>query len=174
MNLKYKNGEEFFFKLNRLFHGYLAMSLLPFGIIYIAKKEGFAIDYPSDIVQWTVHAVIAAVVVYLSFNASMVYKRGYQDFSKEWRIDEKLDFFYRISFRKYSYLCVGTILTVIGYLLDDSYLFVIIYVGLLFIMSLGRPTERNIERELGLSNEEKEMFRNKEGFMLKKDSLSED
>lgn len=162
MNLKYKNGEEFFFKYNQLFHVVLAISLLPFGIIWLAKKRGFQLEMPSDIIQYAGYAVLGLVIFFLLYRSFRDYKESYKTYSKDWTLREKLDFFYRINYKKYLYLGIATVIAVVGYLVDKSYFFIIIYVFLLFSMSVGRPAERKIEKELAMSKEEKEVFRKKQ------------
>lgn len=159
MKLQYKNGEEFFLKYNQFFHLVIALSLLPFGLIWLAKKKGFEIVLPSETVAYVIYAVLGSLIVLLFIRAMRGYKASFKDFAKEWTLREKLDFFYASNFKKYIGLGVATLIAVAGYLVDTSYFFIFAYVLLLFSMSIGRPAERKIEKELALSKEEIEEFR---------------
>ena len=159
MKLQYKNGEEFFLKYNQFFHLVIALSLLPFGLIWLAKKKGFELEVPSEAVGYVLYAVLGGLILFLFFRSMRSYKTGYKDFSKEWTLREKLDFFYSSNYKKYLGLGIATLIAVAGYLVDTSYFFIFVYVLLLFSMSIGRPAERKIEKELALSKEEIEEFR---------------
>ncbi|MGB3463658.1 MAG: hypothetical protein WBA74_00235 [Cyclobacteriaceae bacterium] len=161
MKLKYTTGEEFFLKYNQFFHAVLAFSLLPFGIIFLAKKRGFQPDAGDPTVRYAIYGFFALIIVFLIVVAMRRYRESFRSYSKLWTLREKLDFFYAINFKKYIFYGMATIVAVAGYLYDDSFFFTIIYVGLLFIMSLGRPVERKIEKELGMTKEEIEIFRKK-------------
>lgn len=161
MKLKYTTGEEFYLKYNQFFHAVLAFSLLPFGIIFLAKKRGFQPETIAPSLKYPIYAFFAIIIVGLLVLAMKKYRESFSSFSKLWSLREKLDFFYAVNFRKYLYYGIATLVAVTGYAFDDSHFFTIIYVALLFLMSLGRPAERKIEKELALTKEEIEIFRQK-------------
>ncbi|MEL7146969.1 MAG: hypothetical protein AAFO69_11410, partial [Bacteroidota bacterium] len=111
---------------------------------------------------WSVNVLLALVIFWMAFTADRAFKKSMSELVKSWSLRRKLDFYYEASFKKYLWVGLATLLAVFGYALYDGFLFIGLYVALLFFMSLGRPTERNIERAVQLSNEEKTLFRDKE------------
>lgn len=165
MKLNYKNGEEFFLKYNQFFHLVIALSLLPFGLIWLARKKGYELVLPSETVGYVVYVVLGGLILFLYIYSIRSYRAGYKDFSKQWTLRQKLDFFYASNYRKYTGLGIATLVAVGGYLVDQSYFFVFAYILLLFSMSIGRPAERKIEKELALTKEEIEEFRKSEEIL---------
>ena len=163
MKLTYENGEQYFMKFNQVFHLSLAVSLLPFGLLFLARKKGFEVVIAQEWLWWSINIILPVIIVWLVYTAQQSYRRAMGELDKDWSLRQKLDFYYEISFNKYLRTGAATVLVVLGYALYDGFLFVGLYVAILFYLSLSRPSERNMERAMRLSNEEKKVFRDREG-----------
>lgn len=162
MKLTYENGEQYFMKFNQVFHLSLAVSLLPFGLLFLAKKKGFEVPVTDESVGWAMNVLLTVLILSMVFIAQRAYKKSMSEFDKGWPLRQKLDFYYEVSLRKYLWLGGASLAAVAGYAIYDGFLFIGMYVALLFFLSLGRPTERNLERSMQLTNEEKTTFRDRE------------
>ncbi len=162
MKSQFKNGEEFFFKLNQVFHLILAFSLLPFGIIFLYKKEHTSASAENDLITIVILGVLVLLMGFLVFQSIVTYKKSFKKLSEDWRLRKKMTFYYDINYHRFKYVGYATFLAVAGYFLDNGFLFAILYGILIFLMSLWRPTERKIEEQLRLDPEEKKTLRQRE------------
>lgn len=159
MKSQFKNGEEYFFKLNQVFHAILGISLLPFGLIFIYKKKNDSDLLENEMWVWGILIILLLLILFLIYQSITRYKSDFKGYAKSWPLRQKLIFYYDINLRRFKYLGFATVIAVAGYFLDSQHVFLVAYVGLLFLMSLWRPAERKIEQHLALTKEEKQVLR---------------
>lgn len=78
------------------------------------------------------------------------------------KLRAKLEYFYRIQLIKYLYFGAGLLISVTGYYLTRHSVFVVAFVFLLVLLSIGRPTLKKIIADLRLSKEAAEVLKDKE------------
>ena len=158
----YKTSEEYFNKLNLLFNGIIAGTLLPFSIVFLGRqKDKFPplLDGIPALINTVVLLVLAAGIAYLSFRN---YKEAFLTYDKSDQLRKKMDFYYQASVKRYFLLGISSVCAIVGLLLNTHGVFVLFYLAVLFIFSLARPDARKLPDILGLSDAEKKMVLEKE------------
>ena len=89
--------------------------------------------------------------------AFVLTKKSLSVFPNDDKLKDKLSVYFRISLIKYAILEGATIVSVVGYYLTLSNVYVGFYVVLLMIFSINRPTVYRISRDLKLEGEEKDI-----------------
>ncbi len=152
---------QFFSKLNLIFNGIIAGTLLPFGILFLGRQKGkfpALLDGTSAVVITVLLIFAATYLVYLS---QRNFKQSFMDFSKDLPLREKMDFYYNVSLNRYVLLGLASVCTMVGLLLNTHGLFSLFYLVVLFVFSLGRPEVRKMMDQLALSEEERKIVYDK-------------
>jgi len=155
--MRFRDLKDYLFKLNNLFHVLVAIPLLGFVYLYLESQVGRMqplIKDPDTVL--ILHYILPFIIMVESGIAFVITKKSLSVFPNDDKLMEKLSIYFRISLIKYAILEGAAIVSVIGYYLTLSKVYVVFYVVLLMIFSLNRPTVYRISRDLKLEGEEKD------------------
>lgn len=159
---KYQTGEEYFNKIYLVFNAIIAVSLVPFVLIFLdIQKYGAADKLITG--RYSELLIIALSVVYLVvFYVSLRnFKTGYSKIQRDKPIREKLNEYYYLSLKKYTQLTICCFLMVLGLFLTKHFLFTIGYVLALVVLSFGRPVLKIIVEVIASNDTERDIINNK-------------
>jgi len=160
--MKFPNSQVFINKLNNLFNGLIAVPLLlvAFGYLEIRYGTWTALIAPSNAIVIGMSIGLTVMIIYLSLK----FKKESRNLTVYDDIQDKLSGYYSLaSFYYWSVFAISLITTSLLFLFAHV-AFVIVYAILLFWMSIFRPTLRSLADLLGLKDDEKRKFLNKEPF----------
>jgi len=156
--MRFRDLKDYLHKINNLFHVLVAIPLLGFVYLYLESQVGRIqplINNPDTVL--ILHYILPLIIMVDSGIAFLVTKKSLTVFPNDDKLMEKLSVYYRISLVKYVILEGAAIVSVIGYYLTLSKVYVGFYVVLLMIFSINRPTVYRISRDLKLEGEEKDI-----------------
>ncbi len=148
---KYTNWEKFYQKLNIIFHGIIASTLIPFAWVFLeTQKEhpdgpllGGTVAMVINVLLVTVCAVLIGWVQFLS-------KKSIRKVHEEESVKAKLDLYLKEKMVLYALLEGSAFLALVGLYLSKEPLFTVIYLVVLFVFSLQRPSFDRVSRETGI------------------------
>ena len=152
---KYNRWERFYNQLSLVFHGVIAVSLIPFGWAFLETQR----ESPDPpMVEGALFSTIKWVFILLSLGvmiSSFFYSRnlGFQSDQEE-EIDELLKVYKHKKLVDYAILETASLVAFLGLLITKDQLFSFLYVAVLFMFSFKRPTYDRVTNELGLSDDE--------------------
>lgn len=153
MKLSFKNWSDYHHQIYRIYHGIIAVSLVPFFLVFL-EVEVAEIKEPRVAGLW-VRILILTLIPICGYLIWSVWK-GNQFFYQECEgLREKLIEFRRVEVKKYLVLELVCFLGLLGLWLTAHYLFVIIYFAVLVQFSFMRPSEDRITRHMKLTKEER-------------------
>lgn len=149
------NWERFYQKLNLIFHGTIAFSLIPFGWVFLETQkdfpEGPVITGNGSMIFKSVLVIAAAGILgYSRVFARKMLKKSHERES----IKEKLDAYLAGKVKYYAFIELSAVLAVAGLYLTKDQLFSLVYVLALFVFSLGRPSFDRVSRETGVKEKD--------------------
>lgn len=161
MKVDFKNFEEYQSKLGLVFHGTLAVPLLPFAILFLeVKNRGYQgmiePGMAANIINYAV-AMVSGLLVAQGFN---VLKR------KIYRVEElntlkaKLQLYYSAAVPLYILVGVACLFLAVALWITTGGVVIVAFVIVLFVMSLNRPTPARYVKILKLNKEEKDIIIN--------------
>ena len=162
---KYQTGEEYFNKIYLVFNALIALSLVPFVIIFLdiqqyGTNEKIITGQSSDLLIIGL-SIVYVFFFYVSFRS---FKKGISDIKRTNSIRKKLNEYYSLSLKKYFQLTFCCFLMVLGLFLTKHYLFTIGYVLALVVLSFGRPILKTIVELVALNDTEKDILNNKQSI----------
>lgn len=161
MKVSYQTSMQFFNKLNLLFNGIIAGTLLPFGILFLGRQKEMFPALLEGTIGIVITVIILVLAIYLTYQSHHGFKISFKEYSKEMALREKMDFYYDISVRRYYYLGGASLCAMIGLLLNTHGIFSLFYLIVLFMFSLGRPEVRKMMDQLALNEEERKLVYDK-------------
>lgn len=149
------NWKDYHHQIYQIYHGMIALTLVPFALLFIEWDSGSAqegISYGSPIFILTVFLLGP-----IGFACWYVWKgeRMQYEISDNMVLEEKLKEFKKINFRKYLLLALAGCLAALAMWLQPSFIFVIAYLGVLVQYSFLRPSEDKIVRDMRLTKEDR-------------------
>jgi len=151
----YNRWEKFNNRYNLIFNGVIAIPMIPFAFFFLETQKDFP-DPPllsGDMAVWL--EVLLVVVAVIGITYAQIYKRGLKQGAKvAGTIDEKLDRYLQFNIKQYLILTISGVSAIIGLYLMKDQIFSILYVVVLFVFSLSRPTFDRTARETGISEKE--------------------
>lgn len=162
---KYQTAEEYYNKIYIVFNGLIAITLVPFVLVFLDIEKNGASNAPIQ-GQAPVFLSAGLAVLYCFFLYASVsrYKKGLLSIRKISTLREKLNNYYSVSLKKYLGLTFCCLLCVIGLFLTRYFLFSIGYVLALIVLSIGRPVLNSIMDKIPLSDTEIEILKNKDNI----------
>lgn len=148
---KYNNWEKFYQKLNMIFHGIIAITLIPFGWIFLETQGEFA-DGPlvegmnATILKTLLVIVSAGILGYSRIFRKIVLHR----MRKINSIEDKLRSYLRIKIKHFALIESAAVVALLGLYLTKDHLFSFVYVLVLFMFSLERPSFDRVAREINV------------------------
>ncbi|MFY0606194.1 MAG: hypothetical protein JXR10_05735 [Cyclobacteriaceae bacterium] len=151
----YNNWEQFYHRFNTIFHGIIALSLLPFAFVFLETQRDYP-DGPLVEAEWILPMEILLGLISLgaAFYAWRFQKNLQSAVSNDLTIKERLGGYLKLKLRQYAILEVASLSALIGLFLTKEQFFSGVYVVVLFVFSIGRPTYDLVVRELRFSKEE--------------------
>ncbi|MAE86847.1 MAG: hypothetical protein CMB80_29195 [Flammeovirgaceae bacterium] len=151
MSGQYNRWERFYNQVNLWFNGTVALSIIPFGLAFLDTQSEFpgpplVVESVTNILQVT-FTLIAAFLVWLGLTRSK--KQLAQIDDKE--IAEKLQSYLSIKVKSFLILELAAVLGVIGLYLTKNQLFTGLYLAVMFVFSLTRPTFEKIAGDIRVS-----------------------
>ena len=160
---EYQTGEEYFNKIYLVFNALIALSLVPFVLIFLDIQK-----YGSDETILTGHATngliigLAIVYCFLFFVSLKKFKKGVSEIRMDDALRQKLNEYYSVSLKKYFRLTICCFLMVVGLFLTKHFLFTIGYVLALVVLSFGRPVLKTIAEVVSIDDTESGIMNNKQ------------
>ncbi|GAB4247240.1 MAG: hypothetical protein Tsb0034_26400 [Ekhidna sp.] len=159
MQLKFENWQEYHHQIYRIYHGIIAVSLVPFFLLFIeletveikeSRLEGWS--------EWAAIIILITVCLWMFVEIWKGNRFSTQLEHDEVSLKEKLILFRKTEVTKYIWLEIASILSLLGLWLSAHYFFIIIYFAALVQFSFLRPSEDRLVRTMKLSlTERKEM-----------------
>ena len=162
MRLEFKNWSDFHHQIYRIYHGLIAISLLPFFLVFL-ELEVTSIK-ESRVSEWISFAILLSFLPACFFFSWDVWKghRFEYNLNKEVGLKSQLILFRRIEVKRYLWLEVACVLSLVGLWLTAHYLFVVAYFAILAQFSFLRPSEDRVIRNLKLTKAEREALHDSE------------
>lgn len=159
---KYQTGEEYFNKLYLVFNALIALSLVPFVLIFLdiqkyGTDEKIINGQSSDFLI----AGLSIAYVFVFYVSLTSFRKGVSEINKNNSIRKKLNEYYSLSLRKYFHLTICCFLMVLGLFLTKHFLFTIGYVLALVVLSFGRPVLKTIIEIIASNEVESDILNNK-------------
>lgn len=155
MAASYNNWEQFYHKYNLIFNGLVALPLLPFAFLFLETQKEFPeaplLEGTSSWVLMGVATAIGGVAVFLSYRWKGEMPAIFKDYDS---VREKLDAYISFKLKQFLILEVPAVCAMIGLYLTKEQFFTVLYIAVLAIYSLSRPTFDGVVRELGVSAKE--------------------
>ena len=157
MKMKFKNWEDYHHQIYRIYHGIIALSLVPFFLVFL-ELEVASIKEPrvSSLWIYLILFVLIPICIFLMWRVWKVEKSESEN--TDFQLREKLILFRKIEVRKYLELELACILGLVGLWLTAHYLFVIIYFAVLAQFSFLRPSEDRFVRNMRLTKAERKQL----------------
>ncbi|MGK7391715.1 MAG: hypothetical protein ACNS60_15285 [Candidatus Cyclobacteriaceae bacterium M2_1C_046] len=147
-------------KISLIFHAVIAGPLILYCFTYLETLGGDTIAVygePSTTLKLFV-SISSGILVYLAFyfyRKELRVARGFET------LEEKFKKLFSASIIHYALLELASIIAALAFFLTHDHLFTAVYVFILFLMSLNRPTPRKYIRDLHLRGEERDIVLNK-------------
>lgn len=160
---KYQTGEEYFNKIYFIFNALIALSLVPFVLIFLDIQK-----YGSDEKLLTGQASSGLIIglsiayIFFFFISLKNFRKGVSAIEMQNSLRQKLNEYYSVSLKKYSRLTICCFLMVLGLFLTKHFLFTIGYVLALVVLSFGRPVLKTIIEVVALDTVESDVLNNKQ------------
>ncbi|MFY0654866.1 MAG: efflux RND transporter permease subunit [Cyclobacteriaceae bacterium] len=160
---KFTNGDEYFNKLHLVFNALIAVTLIPFVLLFLdIEKNGSTAGILNSEIAIVVSVSLFVFFCAILYSTNRKFKRRILKVDKSAELRTKLEHHYSVSLKKYIGLTLCCIIMVLGLFLTRYFVFSIGYVFSLIVLSIGRPAMTNLTREILLSKAEKGIMQNKE------------
>ncbi len=156
--------EDFERRISLIFHGTIALTLLPFVFLYLEfTHDGLVALYEG---YFFVEAGVLAGVGILMLVAFRQYRRHLGEMEVSESLDKKFEQLFQVYLGFYLRMFLAGLVLVFTYWLTAAAGMVIGYVVLLFLLSLHRPTRDRFSRDLPVTGAERD-------FILQKNKKDE-
>ena len=134
-----------------IFHGIIASTMIPFAWVFLETQKEFP-DGP--LVSGTPGMVLNAVLVILSAGliglSQYLGRKSITKIRQQDQIREKLNVYLSEKIVLYAILESAALLSLVGLYLSKQHVFTVIYLIVLFVFSLQRPSFDRVSRETGV------------------------
>ncbi|CAN5185672.1 hypothetical protein BH23BAC1_BH23BAC1_36250 [soil metagenome] len=146
---KFENEEQVYKILNLIFYALVGIPLLLFLYLYLQIKDrGNILSAPSEDLKAILLILIPTFCLINIALAYIIYRRQIQKVVHANELKVKLEGFYNASVLKYSFLAAASMVTIIGLLITAEMLYAVIYLIILMIYSINRPTPYRLRKDL--------------------------
>ncbi len=151
----YNNWEQFYHRFNTIFHGIIALSLLPFAFVFLETQR----EFPDDQLVGAGLVLPLEIILGLIAVGASLYAWRFQinlpeTIPADLSVKERLSVYLRLKLHQYAILEIASLAALVGLYFTKEQFFSGIYVVVLFVFSLGRPTYDLVVKELRLSKED--------------------
>ncbi len=155
MGEKQLNWKDYHHRIYQLYHGIVALTLVPFALLFLewdsgSEKLSFSITNPVTILI----SQLLWIIIYASWYIWKGEKVKYQ-IVENMTLKEKLEEYRKRNLIKYLILAFAGLIAAFAMWLEASYFFVIAYFGVLVQYSFLRPSEDKVVRDMQLTKEER-------------------
>lgn len=154
--MQFKDAKTFDQQMNLIFHAVLAGPLLFYGISYLRTLEETNSPHLQEF-SISIKALISFFCGLLVFLAFYIYRKEIRQARDQSVLNDKLNMLLTGSLIHYALLEFASIIAVLSFFLTFDHLFTAIYVAILFLMSINRPTPRKYVQDLLLTGEERKI-----------------
>ncbi|MEP0985514.1 hypothetical protein [Ekhidna sp.] len=156
MATKTLNWKNYHHQIYQLYHGTIALNLVPFCLFFLEWDTGFEktiVSYSSPF-----FILIAQLIWVIGYASWYVWKGEKVSYviNDKMTADEKLNEFKKKNLYKYFILAGAGLISVLAMWIQPSFLFVLAYFGVLIQYSFLRPSEDKIVRDMGLSKADRQ------------------
>ncbi len=155
----FRDGKEFYAKLYFLFNAYIAVSLLPFGLLFLE------VDVKGDRSPILTGMLGVVTMGILFIGSGTLFYLGIDKFRKHLKsttstdtLRQKLLTLYDANIKKFQLFTASAALSLLGLYLHKNSLFVITYMLVLANLSIFRPSIRKMIKDLRLSESESQIL----------------
>jgi hypothetical protein len=151
----YKNWTEYHHKINLIFHGIVAITMLPFiWLLMESQTSQLAVvsNDPVIIIFFGLTCIVLSAVAY------MYKKRNLPGAVNQEQLRSKLDSYTTTLIIHFAFLEGAALLSTLALYLTSHTLFIVLYILILFVFSLSRPNMDRTFRELQLNRQEREII----------------
>ncbi len=151
MSVPYNNWERFYHRFNLIFHGLVGGALLPFAFVFLETQKEFP-DAPliTGMESMVIKMLLVALAGVLIFLAQTYRKGVIREVQALSDIREKLDLYLSKKLVQYGILEGAAMAGLLGLYLTKDQLFSFVFVIVLFVFSLVRPTFDRVSSETGI------------------------
>ena len=153
MKLKFSNWTDFHHQIYRIYHGIIALTLIPFFLLFL-ELEVAIVDEPR-VAVFLVYVILLAFVPACGYLSWLVWKGSVFQYRESLTLRSKLEEFRRVEVRKYLLLELVCVIGLVGLWLTSHYLFILVYFAVLVQFSFLRPSEDRLVRSMQLTKEER-------------------
>lgn len=145
---------------NLIFHAIIAAPLILYCIAYLQSlgdNPDPSFSEPPLMLKLFV-SIFSGMLVLLAF---FLFKNNLANSREKDTLQEKLRGYASAAIIKYAVLEMASIIAALAFFLTHDHLFTAIYVFILFLMSLNKPSPRKYANDLRLKGEERDVILNK-------------
>lgn len=148
MSKHYTPWDRFYQKLNMIFNGVVASSMIPFAILFLQNQKGES----SPIIEENAVLKIGLILGSLSMLALSNFfgPKWIAIARKQTSLDDKLSAYLAQKIKHYAVIEGAALIALIGFFLMQQQIFSFVYVGILFVFSMHRPTFSRVSKELNV------------------------
>ncbi len=160
MKSKLKSWRDFHHRINLVYHGIIAVSLIPFALVFLDIDSSE--DAVSQLEGQTEIIVIIILLVTVATSCYRVWKNvkvQYAAIDSNLDIKKRLVPYFNIQIKRYMQLELGAIVSLVGLWLTTNYVFAVAYLLVLVQFSLLRPSQDKVIRDLQLDKADREKLR---------------
>lgn len=145
-------------RLSLIFHALVGVPLLAFVFIYLELDTGglSALIKDPEIVKMLSY-ILPTISMVLAGIAFILFKKNLPQAVGENNLRTKLNSYFTVIVQKYTLFEASSLLAVAGLFLTGNIIYTIIYLAMLLLLSLHRPTVHRISRDLKLKDDERQV-----------------
>lgn len=159
VRINFESGEQYYKKLHLIFNLTAAFPLLPFTYLYLERGKdpevfGLVGEGLSDVLR----VILPMMIGITTYFAITLYRKHAFDASEMVALRDKMILYFNAAIWKFATLEVSLLIAVVGLYLTNHWVFIVLFVGVLVILSLGRPTIRKIVVDLRLDKDDEKVL----------------
>lgn len=154
MSKSYTPWDRFYQKLNMIFNGIVASSMIPFAIVFLQYQNGSRLPIISGELEDPIKIVLIILSLGLLITSNFLGPKLLSVARAESSIDKKLRTYLIQKIKHYAIIEGAALIALIGFFLLNQQFFSFVYVGVLFVFSMHRPTFSKVSKEINESEED--------------------
>jgi len=159
-NTKFKTGVDYYHRLSFIFNLILALPLIPFGLLYLRSLKDNSPFYElTETVSMVIDLLALFFAIILLVKAILTYRKERAGIIAKSGLRLKMIELHDSLLKGYSRLLIACFLATFGFFFTGSKIHVVLFVIILVLFSLKRPSLKLIVEELELKNDESQVLR---------------
>lgn len=152
----FSENEQELNNLNIIYYAMVGLPLLAFLYLYLNVNDGQVFIEPLEAETEKIILIILPVICLMAIGFAFIsYGKKISSANDLAKLDEKMKFFIRASITKYAAMEFASLVAVLGYFLTTHIIFTTIYVAILLLFSVNRPTKYRVKKDLRLKQDER-------------------